>query len=138
MSKRQFQPHDLVFFLDENLGGKKVSSVLREAGFHVEIHQDHFPRGTADEEWLPEIGRRGWILLTQDKSIRYRKNEQRALIENDVQAFFVSAKSLRGEEIGALIVQMKPRIFRILKKNKPPFIAMLNRHTVILLHVSKS
>jgi len=37
----------------------------------VEQHDDHFGPETTDEEWIGEIGRRGWIAVTRDARIRY-------------------------------------------------------------------
>jgi uncharacterized protein with PIN domain len=61
-----------VFFLDRNLGTKQVAEALRQAGAIVEIHNDYFLPDANDEEWLPEVGKRGWIVLTKDDRIRYR------------------------------------------------------------------
>ncbi|MBI4406006.1 MAG: hypothetical protein HY537_17735 [Deltaproteobacteria bacterium] len=62
MSRSEKQP-DYVFYLDECLGGNKIQYALKQAGLQVEVHSSHFPRGTADEDWLPVIGREGWVLL---------------------------------------------------------------------------
>ncbi|TXH50279.1 MAG: hypothetical protein E6Q97_20835 [Desulfurellales bacterium] len=125
--KTPVQLRDLVFFLDENLGGEKVASALRQSGLKVELHGSHFPRGTADDQWLPVVGNREWILLTQDTSIRRRKNEIEALLFYKVRAFFVPAKNLRGEEIGALIVSAAPKIHRTVKQHRPPIVALIQR-----------
>ncbi|MBN8554091.1 MAG: hypothetical protein J0L93_01480 [Deltaproteobacteria bacterium] len=130
---KKLSPENYIFYLDECLGGKKVYEILKNAGLNVESYDSHFPRGTADEDWLPVIGQRGWILLTQDDKIRRRKNERNALRRNRVCAFIVTAGGLRGEEIGKLIVGTLPKIFRILKNTKPPLIATINRHTVVEL-----
>jgi hypothetical protein len=119
VSKSKPQPHNHVFCLDECLGGQKVYAALKQAGLNVELHSSHFPRGTADEEWLPTIGQRGWVLLTQDQQIRRRKNEIQALRDCEVKAFIVVAKGLRGEEIGNLIITALPKIFRILQDTQP-------------------
>ncbi len=66
----------IVFFLDRNLGKYTIAEALRQAGANVEIHDDHFQSDAKDEEWLGEVGRRGWIILTNDKKIRYRSNER--------------------------------------------------------------
>ena len=57
-------------FLDECLGARDVAEALRSVGATVEILLDHFDTGTPDEEWLPVIGQREWVLLTKDKLIR--------------------------------------------------------------------
>jgi PIN like domain len=45
----------------------------------VERHANHFASETPDEEWLETAGRRGWIVLTHDRRIRYKPNERNAV-----------------------------------------------------------
>jgi len=126
-------PHETVFFLDECLGGGKVSRALKDAGVSFETSGNHFCRGTPDEEWLAEVGRRGWVVLTHDKGIRKHKAELLALRENHVRAFIVAAKGLRGEEIGALLVRSMPEMLKILQRTEPPMIAIIRSSSVIEL-----
>jgi hypothetical protein len=48
----------------------------------------------ADEEWLAEAGRRGWIVLTKDRRIRRRRAEIEAIARHDVNAFVLARGSL--------------------------------------------
>ncbi|MEZ5583574.1 MAG: hypothetical protein R3F37_13265 [Candidatus Competibacteraceae bacterium] len=52
-----------------------------EAGIRIERHDDHFAQDTPDTEWLAEIGKRGWFVLTHDGRIRYKPNEQEAVFQ---------------------------------------------------------
>jgi len=36
-------PHDLVFFIDRDLGSRTFPAILRAAGLRAEAHNDHFP-----------------------------------------------------------------------------------------------
>ena len=132
------QQRDYVFYLDECLGGNKVYNKLKEAGISVELHSAHFERGTPDEAWLPVVGKNRWVLLTQDRRIKWRKNEISALREFKVCAFIVAAKALRGEEIGDLIVKAMPKILRILKSTNPPLIAAINQDSVVEIREGQS
>jgi hypothetical protein len=67
------QPDPVVWYLDENVCGRKLTDALRSAGAVVERATDHFERGTADGQWIPEVTRRGWVILTTDHAIRYRQ-----------------------------------------------------------------
>jgi len=64
-------PEVVTFFLDRTLGKKIVASALRRAGVKVETHDDHFPPDAKDPEWLKEVGAKGWVVLTNDRHIRY-------------------------------------------------------------------
>ena len=69
------------FFLDRSLG-RTTARRLRDAGYVVHLIADHYhddAQHIADEEWIAEGCRRGWVLLTKDKKIRYRAEELDAL-----------------------------------------------------------
>src|SRR5262245_5667367 len=107
-------PDGCVFFLDRNLGTKQVANALRQAGAVVEIHNDHFPPGAEDAEWLPEVGEKGWIVLTKDDRIRYRTPERTALMKARVALFALAFGNLRGEEMAQAFVKALPRMHRFL------------------------
>ena len=69
------------FFFDRSLG--KISARrLREAGYVVHLIAEYYPddaQKIADEDWISEACRRGWVLLTKDRRIRYRARELAAL-----------------------------------------------------------
>jgi hypothetical protein len=91
-------PEPLVFFIDRSLGRKIVAQALREIGETVEIHDDHFAPDAKDAEWLLEVGKRGWIVLTKDDRIRYRVTERTAIESATVRAFVLTRfKICRGD-----------------------------------------
>jgi uncharacterized protein with PIN domain len=71
----------LEFFFDRSLG--RISAHrLREAGWGIHLIADYYTddaQSVEDEDWIAEGCRRGWILLTKDKRIRYRRAELEAL-----------------------------------------------------------
>jgi len=95
----------------------------------VVVHQDHFDKrqGIKDDEWLQEIGERGWVVLTKDKSFRRRPVELDAILLGNVRAFFLSATNLSTEETAQTFVKALPRIARICGTNTGPFIARITR-----------
>lgn len=117
-----------VFFIDRSLGRKIIAGALRKAGEDVQVHDDHFPPDARDEEWLAEIGKRGWIALSKDTRIRYRANELKALRAAKVCAFVLTARGdLQGKEIAAIFVKALPAMKRLVAKTRPPFIAHVSR-----------
>lgn len=85
----------LVFFLDENTCGQKLIYALRGAGARVELATENFERGTADAVWIPEVTRRGWVIITADEKIRYRPNEKAVFVRAGAKAFLPMAARLR-------------------------------------------
>ena len=53
--------------------------MLRGEGHVAHVQRDTFGTGTQDVEWLPDVGARGWVLITKDKQIRRREIQLRAL-----------------------------------------------------------
>ena len=124
---------EIVFFIDRSLGRKAVASALRNAGVQVEVHDDHLPQDAKDEEWLHYVGAGNWGVLTQDDRIRFHYHERTALLQAKVCAFVLTAKGLRGEENGAIIVNALPTIQRMLSKHPGPFIARISRGADVAL-----
>ena len=120
-------PEHFVFFIDRSLGRKIVAQALREIGETVEIHDDHFAPDAKDEDWLVEVGKRGWIVLTKDDRIRYRVTERTALTSSRVRAFVLTSSQLQGTEMAAAFVTALPRIKRLIAKQAPPFIGRISR-----------
>ena len=117
----------LIFFLDRSLGKHIVADALRQAGAEVQVHDDHFRQEARDEEWLREVGRRGWIVLTRDDRIRYRAHERTALIQAGVRAFVLVRRSLSGPAMAAAFVNALPAMQRFVATHQAPFIARVTQ-----------
>ena len=122
-------PPDLVFFIDECLGTGRVPEALQHAGANVVVHQTHFAgrQGIKDDEWLREIGRKGWVVLTKDKNFKRRPLERDAILAGGIRAFFLSATNLSTEQIAQTFVDALPRIKRTCGQQSGPFIARISR-----------
>ena len=95
----------LTFFLDYQIGRYLVADALREAGASVEVHIDNFSQSATDLEWIPEIGRRGWVLITRDANIRRNLLERAAYEHAELRGFVVTGKDMGGPELAALLVR---------------------------------
>jgi predicted nuclease of predicted toxin-antitoxin system len=119
---------ELTFFLDRQLGRYKVATALRNAGLHVEIHDDHFPQNAEDPEWLTACGKKNWVVVTRDERIRYRVAERQAIRRAKVRAFVLAAQGdLRAEMLAEIFLKALPIVRRTLEKQKPPFVAKISR-----------
>jgi predicted nuclease of predicted toxin-antitoxin system len=122
------QPEPPTFFLDRSLGKIRIATALRQAGAIVHIHDDYFPPNAKDEDWLTQVGRNRWIVLTKDHRIRYRNLEREALMNAGVGAFILTAGDLQGDEMAEIFVKALPPIAKFLRKHKKPFIARVVRN----------
>jgi hypothetical protein len=102
---------DTVFFTDQCLAGQAISKAVADASScRAEIFADHFPLDTKDVDWLPEIGRRGWVLLTKDWRIQQRPLEREAMINANVRAFVIRETNLSSKAIITLIKLTMPKV----------------------------
>lgn len=123
-------PEPLVFFLDRSLGKEIIASKLRGAGYRVEVHDDWFPPDAPDHVWLAEVSRRGWIILTKDKRIRYRAPELAAVIATKARVFTLTAGGIQAKEMASIFIAAMPRIEAFAAK-RPPLIVTINRSSLL-------
>lgn len=97
--------------------------MLREEGHVAHVHGDTFESGTPDVEWLPEVGARGWILITKDKHIRKRELELRALRGERVKTFVLTGSTLRGQDQARVLREALPAMVRLLGRRAEAFVA---------------
>lgn len=102
----------LTFFLDHQIGRYVVADALRAAGARVEVHLDHFPGDTPDAEWIPEVGSRGWVLITKDQNIRRNPLERRAYEIARLRGFVATGKDMSGKDLAELLVRCLPGMTR--------------------------
>ena len=113
------------FFIDRSLGRKHLATALREIGLTVHTVASAYGEDTAqtlaDENWLTDAGKRGWIVLMKDDAIRRRPAERDALADALVRAFCLTNANLRAAEQSARYVQNADRILRQ-ARNPGPYI----------------
>jgi predicted nuclease of predicted toxin-antitoxin system len=116
-----------IFFIDRCLGNKLIVETLRTAGVSVEIHDDHFGKNTQDVDWIPEIGRRGWIILTKDARIGKNQIERLAVADARVRMFVLVSQNLSGADMANIFVTAIPTMENFIAYNLAPFIAKVER-----------
>lgn len=128
---------DVTFFLDRCLDSRSLATALRDAGADLGRHRDHFREDASDEEWLPAVGRRGWVVLTNDKHIRRNQLQREALIGAGVKAFVMTTGNLTGEEAAAVWVRHLLKICNLAICTPAPFIAHVTRTTVEIMRLPR-
>lgn len=133
------QPDQLTFFLDRSLGREIIAKALREKNVHVEVHDSHFPSNAKDEDWLLDIGSRGWVVLTKDRKFHNRVLEITAIARSSAKVFKLTAANLQGPEMAAIFVKAINKITRVAVSNSGPFIATVSKsgQVAIVLRSSK-
>lgn len=80
-----------MIFIDRSIP-KSVAEALKKVRDDIVWLEDVFNHRTKETEWLPEVGQRGWIVISRDKKIRTRPGERRILQESNVGCFIVAQK----------------------------------------------
>ncbi len=125
-------PETRTFYLDRNFGRHLIADGLREAGHMVEVHDDHLPIDAPDEDWIALVARKGWIGLTKDKNIRYRRAELEAVRHLGARIIVLRAKNATGQEMAGWFVRYAERIQRFSRANPAPFVVGLDRRGSLL------
>jgi PIN like domain len=77
----------LRFVLDENLLrlGKALGLLRHDlACVGQPPVADLLPPGIGDSEWIPRVGQRGWVMITDDRRLRTRPAEAQLAIEHQL------------------------------------------------------
>lgn len=117
----------LTFFLDYQIGRYAVADALRAAGANVEVHIDHFDQAAPDVEWIPEVGRRNWVLITKDANIRRNPLERAAYETARLRGFVVTGKDMNGQELANLLARQLPGMVRRAAGRPGPLLFTLSR-----------
>ena len=120
----------LTFFLDHQIGRYQVAEALRATGAVVEVHLDQFPGDAPDVDWIPEVGRRRWILITKDQNIRRNPLERAAYEAARLRGFVATGKDMKATELGALLVQCLPGMVRRVAGRSGPCLFTISRYGV--------
>jgi predicted nuclease of predicted toxin-antitoxin system len=98
------------------------------------VHFDHFPEDAPDDEWLSQVGQRGWLVLTKDKRIRYRSAEFAAVEQASVRLFVLTAGNITATAMGESFVKALGAMQRIAGKHDAPFIARVTQGGKVSLY----
>lgn len=103
----------------------------------MRVHDDYFPQNAKDEEWLPVVGERGWIVLTKDQKIRYRAPALAAVREARVRLFALTGKDIQASEMAEIILKALPAIERLTAQERPPLIAKITKGGAVSVWVAR-
>ena len=107
-----------------------MPEALRAAGAQVEAHDDHFAQNTTDVEWLAQVGKWGWVVISKDQNIRRNPLELAAYEAAKVRGFFVTAAGASGPENAALLARCLPGMVRRSAGRRGPFLFTISRSGV--------
>jgi PIN like domain len=125
-SGRKSKQHKFTFWLDEDFDCPEVKDVLDRSHLRYRIYKQDNPSGTEDLRFFPEVGRRGWILITGDRHQRSRPREAYDLRRYGVRHFAMPG-NLGARGMAEVLVAAKNSIFACCRENEPPISANIHR-----------
>ncbi|MGH9057196.1 MAG: hypothetical protein ACRDYY_15245 [Acidimicrobiales bacterium] len=95
------------FFVDENdiALGKALAATNPEVVYPGHPDLPDIPRGSLDDEWLPTVGRKGLVVITRDKRIRYRKVEKARWVTSGVRGFVLTGKRSQATQDSRVLLE---------------------------------
>jgi hypothetical protein len=104
----QAKPATVRFYFDADVLGlaKVIASLRADATYPGDpgatIHRRARPAcpittpATSDSEWIPDVAKRGWLIVTRDNRIQERRAEVAAVRENDARLVALSGREATG------------------------------------------
>jgi PIN like domain len=113
------------FFLDANVDGDDLASALRSLGLDIKRSRDEFAREALDVDWLPQVGSRGWVLISADRRQSRKSDELAALKQARVRAFYFSTGTMTATMQIHAFRKGLGQIVRAVRKQTPPFVKII-------------
>jgi len=115
----------VTLFCDRNLG-RKVPDALKLLGLPVEKHDDHFPQDEKDETLLRELGKRQWVMVTDDEKLTRNQSALTALSDHRARCFVLAGAGHRPRWYAVRIIARNwDRIEELVANQAAPFLYKL-------------
>lgn len=117
-----------VVFIDRNSGGRSFKALLEAAGLSVVLHDEHFGHTTEDHEWLAQVGRSGWLLVSGDDQTTRSRLFLEQLEASRAHVFILLGLNGASREAKAgCIIDTYQRMREIAARDEPPAVWRIGR-----------
>jgi|GEM_PF-1855652 len=101
---------------------RELADALHQRGRLVHMHREMFPDRTPDRIWIPEVARRGWIIVTRDKRLQTRHIEWMAFLRAKARVLWFRGDRASNVEITEGFLAALPNIDERTATLTPPYI----------------
>jgi hypothetical protein len=124
----------VILFWDKNTP-KTIPQALRTlkvplAGIHHYLERfplsDNLPEG-GDDRWLSEVGKWGWVVISQDYHLHERENERYALKQHNIGCFYLWGAEAPKWEIMRCFARAYDKIIEAADNTPRPYIYRVSR-----------
>ena len=110
--------------------GRSLPDALKLLKLQVEHQSDgHFSADAPDDEWLAEVGRRGWYVFTHDAKFHRRgfEHEMAAIKQYEVGCFVLWGGDATRWEKMRCFAKAYDRIIEVIETEDRPFIYQIDK-----------
>jgi hypothetical protein len=129
-------PDSLIYYLDANPDGPELVQRLRNAGVRCEAHRDHFACDAADEDWIPVVAAKGWVIVTRDFAVKRRPTERAAWTTANAIIVMVRGEKLSAADMAAMLLAAHAdgRLDNYIEKRLAPMVIYLAAPAQLAVH----
>ena len=112
-----------ILFFDRDVGVTlpHVLGILK-LPTRVEFHQEHFAIDARDDDWMPGVGRSGWVLIGHDSRHHREESELSAIKQHRIGCFYLwGAEASRWEKVRCFL-RAYENILEAVARTPRPFI----------------
>lgn len=95
---------------------------------NVEVLHNYFSAETPDDEWIPQVVAKGWIILTGDKAIETDPINLRAVEDSAAKVFITADTNSKAEEWAAAVIVGRRKMARAVEYNNGAFCIDIDKH----------
>ena len=119
-------PRQRILFFDRSTG-RGFANALKCLDIQTKYGDQLFAPDTLDDEWLPDVGRRGWVLCTQDYSHHENENEALAIKQYKIRCFYVWGSEATKLDMMRAFLRGYDKMLEVIENETPPYIYKLDR-----------
>ncbi|MCX6148332.1 MAG: hypothetical protein NTW25_13945 [Candidatus Kapabacteria bacterium] len=116
-------------YFDENISpslAKGLHHLVQPISDGIEVLslKDVFGLGVADEDWIPQVGKEGGIVITQDYNIYKNVNQRELINQHGVGIFYIKPPSKTGYlywEMVEFVIINWIKIIKLISNTEKPF-----------------
>jgi hypothetical protein len=101
---------------------RELADALHQRGRLVHMHNQVFPDRTPDRVWIPDVAKRGWIIVTRDKRLQTRHIEWMAFLRAKARVLWFKGDRSSNVAITEGFLLALPKIDRLSSRLSPPYI----------------
>ncbi len=119
----------MVLFFDRDVGIALPNALdSLKLQIPIEYHQRHFPIDSPDDEWMSEIGGRGWVLVGHDSRHHLEPAELSAIKQYSMGCFYLWGSEAKRWEKALCFLRAYQRILNAIAETPKPYIFRIGKN----------